>query len=421
MAKIKKSNKKGDAHKKKSHSVKSEKKPKVKAKIRQKHEILYKNIDWATETATYFGFAPFMVPEVTALDKTKAVKIEKEEKDSGHGNLPFFNLSQRVSILRDYFEKKWDKEPHPILVSYNHPNKTDSKTFKFDLEIMETTKSIADATIIKTAYEILKEAGFKDLSVSVNSIGDKESFTKFFREFYNYCKKNLENINSSCRQDFKKNVLCLLSCDHEKCKKVMEDAPKPMNFLSEQSRIHFKEVLEHIETLGIPYEIDNSLVAERTFGCQTVFKITNKNEEGEKTLASGVRYNTLAKKIGFKRDLPSIGAKIEIKDFNNKGMISRKVEKPLVFFVQIGFEAKMKSLLVVEMLREAKIPSYHSLSKDKLSSQLSIAENMKIPYTIIMGQKEAVENSVIVRDMSNRSQETIKIETLTDYLKKVLK
>lgn len=393
-----------------------------KTKTRPRHEILYKNIDWATETATYFGFAPFTSPEVTHDDKTKALKIEKEEKDSGHGNLPFFNLPERISVLRDYFEKRWDREPHPILVSYNHSNKNDSKTFRFNLEIMETSKSIADATIIKTAYEILKEAGFENLSVSINSIGDKESFTKFFKEFYNYCKKNLDNINSSCRQDFKKNVLCLLSCTHEKCRKVMEDSPKPMNFLSEQSRIHFKEVLEHIETLNIPYEIDNSLVAERTFGCQTVFKITNRlGEEEGQVLASGVRYNILAKKLGYKKDLPSIGARIEIKDFNNRGMIARKVEKPLVFFVQIGFEAKMKSLLVVEMLREAKIPSYHSLSKDKLSSQLSIAENMRIPYTIIMGQKEAVENSVIVRDMSNRSQETIKIETLTDYLKKVLK
>ena len=89
--------------------------------------------------------------------------------------------------------------------------------------------------------------------------------------------------------------------------------------------------------------------------------------------------------------------------------------------MQIGFEAKLKSLEVVEILRSAKIPTYQSLSKDKLSSQLQIAENLKIPFTIIMGQKEAVENSVIVRSMNTRSQETVPLPLLAKYLAKLIK
>ena len=79
----------------------------------------------------------------------------------------------------------------------------------------------------------------------------------------------------------------------------------------------------------------------------------------------------------------------------------------------------MKSLKIIEILRKKKIPMYQAISRDRLISQLGLAESMKIPYTIIMGQKEAIEDTVIVRDMENRSQDTVKICDLPKYLKKL--
>ena len=95
------------------------------------------------------------------------------------------------------------------------------------------------------------------------------------------------------------------------------------------------------------------------------------------------------------------------------------MKKPQVCFIQIGFEAKLKSLEVVETLRHAKIPLYQALAKDKLSSQIQTAENMGIPHIIIMGQKEALEGSVIVRVMKTRMQETVPLTELAGYLKKL--
>jgi histidyl-tRNA synthetase len=100
-----------------------------------------------------------------------------------------------------------------------------------------------------------------------------------------------------------------------------------------------------------------------------------------------------------------------------KNLAPRILKKQKVFFVQLGFEAKLKSLAVLEILRKAKIPVEQSISKDSLGAQLGIAERLEIPYVLIFGQKEALEHSVIVRDMENRSQETVKIEELSDYIK----
>ena len=95
------------------------------------------------------------------------------------------------------------------------------------------------------------------------------------------------------------------------------------------------------------------------------------------------------------------------------------MKKPKIYFIQLGADAKLKSLNVIEILRKAHIPIMQSLSKDSLGSQLAVAEKLGVPYTIIFGQKEAIENSVIVRNMQTRSQETVKFAKLLEYLKEL--
>ena len=115
----------------------------------------------------------------------------------------------------------------------------------------------------------------------------------------------------------------------------------------------------------------------------------------------------------------AIGVDRIIMSPKHKPLEPRIMKKPKVYFIQFGFEAKLKSLSIIEVLRKARIPIMQSLSKDSLGAQLSVAERLKIPYTIIFGQKEALEGTVIVRDMNTRSQDTVKIEELTEYIKKM--
>ncbi|MCC2631042.1 MAG: histidyl-tRNA synthetase, histidyl-tRNA synthetase, partial [Candidatus Paceibacter sp.] len=98
-----------------------------------------------------------------------------------------------------------------------------------------------------------------------------------------------------------------------------------------------------------------------------------------------------------------------------------KVRKPQLYFIQMGQEAKLKSLRVIEVLRQSNIPVYHSLTKDKLTAQLMSAENLKVPYILIMGQKESLENTIVIREMSNRSQETIRVDNICEYLKRIMR
>ena len=145
-------------------------------------------------------------------------------------------------------------------------------------------------------------------------------------------------------------------------------------------------------------------------------------ETGKKiTIAGGGRYDYLAKQLGSKKDVPAVGMSIGVDRIVEAPWFAklapRILKKPKIYFIQLGFDAKLKSLNVIEVLRKGKIPIAQSISKDNLGAQLAVAEKLGMHYAIIFGQKEAMEGTVIFRDMTNRSQETVKITKLLEYIK----
>ncbi len=377
-------------------------------------------INKQAEPAIYYGFNPIEAPIISKEDVQKASSL----KDSYTRNCPgmpwFFSqdfIEERIAILREYSEKEMSGMSQPVmLVNESDIIKERSKT-TINLEIIGSGKSIAEALLIKTAISILEENGYKDFILEINSIGDKESMNKFSKELTAYYRKNINSLSSHCRQNFKKDSFYVLHCDEcDKEGKIKEGAPTSISALSDESRIHFKDVLEFIETMGIPYKINNCLVPDKRYCSGTIFEIKDSNTK--EVLAVGFRYDGLAQKIGHKRDVPGVGIKI----FLNKKKIIKKIsklEKPKVFYIQLGDEAKNKSLGVIEMLRKEQIYLYHMLGRDKLGSQFAFVEKMKIPYVIIMGKKEFLEDSVMVRENSTRTQESVKITELARYIRRL--
>ncbi|HED38026.1 MAG TPA: hypothetical protein ENI76_07265, partial [Ignavibacteria bacterium] len=156
---------------------------------------------------------------------------------------------------------------------------------------------------------------------------------------------------------------------------------------------------------------------------KTLFEIRSipKDKEDEVVvLARGGRYDELSKKA-FRQQIPATGI---IFEYERKGHIPQKIttvkkKKPRFYFIQLGFEARIRSLIVIEMLRKAKIPVYQSLGKDQLGGQLELAVELAIPYCIIMGHKEALEGTVIVRNIDSRVQSIITVDDLPQYLKTI--
>lgn len=389
-----------------------------------------KNIDKTTEAAVYYGFMPIKMPEIKKDDHEKAKTLKEGEPliIIGSNEKIKHTVEEKSALLKTYFDTNMSIMPQPVMLTYNGfinegSEKSTGKHRKIGLEIIGSNKSIAEAILIKTALAILEDNGFKDLQVEINSLGDKESSSRFLRELTAHFRKNINNMQAHCRQALKKDPFLVLNCQNEKCLPIKEDSPKAISCLSDESRTHFKEVLEYLESLDIPYKINDCLVSDRRYASGTVFEIKQKSDNpklADESIAVGFRSDLACKKLGFKKDIPMIGVKIHFKAETEKKQ-PPKIKKTSVFFIQLGDEAKHKSLKVIDILRQENIYINHSLGRDKMGGQMATAERLKVPYILIMGKKEAMENTIMIRDVATRAQETINISDLSTHLKKLVK
>jgi len=387
--------------------------------------IDYKNVDPRIETALYYGFTPPAAPiSITKEDREKADELGDKASPKSASLAPA--LEEKIALLRYYADKHLFECAQPIMycAEFASGNTLQKKAGEHHLsyEIMGSSKSVGEATLIQVAFATLKDAAHGELTLSLNSVGDRESQNRFLRELGNYYRRHVPSLPVSCKTQLRENPRALLSCEHEKCKALAEEAPKSIGFLSDESRRHFKEVLEFLEELEIPYRIGHRLLGDHSFSSETVFEIQETLPDGTtRVLCAGGRYNNLGKRLGLKREVPSVGMNLLLPKTGEEVVAARTIrfKRPTIFFLQLGFCAKLKSLRVIEILRQARIPLYQALNRDKLISQISSAENLRIPYSLIFGQREALENSVIVRNTASRAQETVPLCKLAEYFKKM--
>lgn len=392
---------------------------------------IYENLDKIGEIAVYYGFIPTKSITITKTDLDGARDLKNgdsiDDETDKHGRLPL-HAEEKIALMRAYQEENMQDLPQPVMLYFKDPCRGGSKKGGYhryaDLEIIGSSGSIAEATLIQVARVMLTEEGYTNTAVEVNSLGDHDSMQRFIRELASYYRKHVNDMTAENRQLLKEDPLELLSSCNESCKQLNELAPKSMDFLCENSRRHLEELLEYFETMNIPYSINNSLIANRKYCTETIFAIVNTDPEaikkGKRILAIGVRYNGLSRKLNLKRDITGVGISLLVK--GNKPELRKtlmKVKRPIASFVQLGMDSKLLSLGIIEKLRQVKLPLYLSLAKDRLGAQVSSVEKFHTPYVIVMGKKEAVEKTAIVRKIDTHAQEIVSLDNLPKYMKKV--
>lgn len=415
----------------------------------------------AAEVALYYGFQPIETPIMEKED----VFLSSQNEDTDLVGKEMYSLKTKggdrlalrpegtAPVMRAYIEGGMQSLPQPVKLYYHgsffrHDNPQRGRyreLHQFGMEMLGTAKSIADAMIIFMTLKILEDVGLADLPVEINSIGDKECRGTYVKELTSYYRKHINALCADCRQRIKTNPMRLLDCKKPECQPFKENAPQSVAFLCPACKTHFKEVLEYLDALSVTYRINTNLVRGLDYYTRTVFEIMEPGVSDESTeeetqaadsdpksakkaspalpltIASGGRYDYLARRLGSKKDVPAVGGSIGVDRVllspKVKWTAPRVVKKPKLYFIQLGMEAKLKSLQIIEILRNARIPVHHALNKDSLSSQLATAERMDVPFALIFGQKEALDGTAIVRNMKTRSQETVKIDDLGDYIK----
>ena len=337
------------------------------------------------------------------------------------------------SIARSYIENGMHNLPQPVKLWTSGPcfrhEKPQAGRYRqfsqFSLEALGEKNPSIDGQIIQMSYDILKELGFKSLAIEVNSIGDSECRPYFKKILVGYFRSRRASLCADCQRRLKENPLRILDCKEEKCQRVKAGAPQIIDHLCKDCHAHFKQVLEFLDELELPYALNPYLVRGLDYYTKTVFEIMEKSEDGQAqgTLIAGGRYDGLVKLLGG-RDTPACGAAggferiVNLMGTREKKPFSNQ-EEPRIFLAQLGQLAKRKSMKLFEDFREAKIPVAESFSKDSLKAQLRAADKLGIRWVLIFGQKEALEDFITLRDMDTGIPKAIKIDKLNKIYEKV--
>jgi histidyl-tRNA synthetase len=344
-----------------------------------------------------------------------------------------------AGAVRAYIEHGMLNKPKPVkffylgpMFRYDRPQAGRYRQFyQFGLEAIGIDDPIIDAQLIYLCNQMYNDIGIS-VDIQVNSIGCSKCRKTYIRILKNYLKKYKNKLCSDCKSRYLKNSLRVLDCKEKKCKEVVEEAPQIVDHLCEDCNTHFVKVLEYLEDAEVPYVLNPFIVRGLDYYNRTAFEVFPKGDFGSQSaLAGGGRYDGLVKTL-CGTDTPAIGLAIGMERTINK--LREKEENPGqkknkeivksticdIFVAQLGEQARKKALVLFEELRKAGFSVGESLSKSALKSQLESSNRKKAKLSIIIGQKEILDKTILIRDMESGNQEIVPEDQIIKVLKRRL-
>jgi histidyl-tRNA synthetase len=394
-----------------------------------------------TGAAHQFGFQRIDVPTVEYLhlfvrsirEGTDIVDKELYAFETRGGDRVALRPEFTAGVARAYIQHGMSVLPKPVrlfsmgpVFRYDRPQEGRYRElWQGNFDIFGEEDPILDAQLIQIASRVVSELGLKDIEFQVNSIGSPESRKKYEKALARFLESQKQKLCQDCRDRLDKNPLRVLDCKEDKCAQLTASAPQIIDFLDDESRDHFKMLLEYLDELEIPYSINPRLVRGLDYYTRTVFEIWSSDREGKKyALGGGGRYDNLIRELGGE-PTPAIGFGLGLDrivlEMKRTQVRPYEAPKPRVFIAQLGDLAKKKSLPLFADLEKHGILSSESFGRGSLKSQLRAANRIGAEVTVILGQKEALDDTAIVKDMLSGTQETVTRPKLVEAVKKILK
>lgn len=278
-------------------------------------------------------------------------------------------------------------------------------------ELFGSPNPYADFEIIKICMEILKELKIdKNIVLKINSLGNKESRENYKKVLAEYSDKNIEKYCVTCQRRRETNILRMLDCKEKECKKLNNDAPKIIDYLTEEDKNHFEELKKYLDTTKLKgeYEVDPYIVRGLDYYNRTVFEILDADK---KAILGGGRYDGLIEKLGGK-STEAVGfafggervKDIILEKYTEKQKQELKQKVDYVIVKEYGVENNIYANTVAERLREKGFVVIDELMDKSFKAQMKNANKIGAKKAIIIG-KEEVQNGVLtIKDMESGEQ-----------------
>lgn len=338
-------------------------------------------------------------------------------------------------VVRAYIQHGMLNMPQPVRLWYMGPMFRHDRPqagrfrqfYQAGYEVIGDADPVIDAQLIILGWNFLKALGI-DATVRINSLGTPESRTNYKNALVAYFRSKKAKLSEDDKKRLLKNPLRLLDSKDPAIQELKAEAPQIVDWLDEESKAHFMRVLEFLDEVGVPYQLDPYLVRGLDYYTKTVFEwyaASDDQELAQSALGGGGRYDGLVEQLGG-RPTPAAGMSLGL-----DRIVSRLKEKnppPAehrlghvdVFLAQLGELGRKKALALFEEFREAGIPVGEAFSKANIKAQMEVANKRGAKWAIVIGQKEVLDGTVQIRDMDAGSQEIVDVKKVVHEIKKKL-
>ncbi|MBI2551009.1 histidine--tRNA ligase [Candidatus Uhrbacteria bacterium] len=339
-----------------------------------------------------------------------------------------------ASIARAYINHGMWNLPQPVKLWYDLPmfrhDRPQAGRYRqhqqIGFEVLGVQDPVVDAQLILIATRLFQDLGIK-VSVQLNSIGTPESRQAYLTQLTAYFRTHRAKLSEEDKHRLQKNPLRLLDSKDPQTIELLAAAPQILDWLDEDSKNHFMKVIEYLDEVQVPYVLNPHLVRGLDYYTHTVFEIWQEGDAGDRaqnSLCGGGRYDRLVEVMGGERPAPAcgfaFGIERAVRAMTESGSAPELRNRPKIFFAQLGDAARRVGLRVFEEFRKAHVLIAEASGKNALKSQLEAANKLGVAYALILGQKEVLDGTILVRDMESGAQETVDILKIVPMMEKKL-
>ena len=333
-----------------------------------------------------------------------------------------------AGVSRAYVENKMYVEPGLKKLFYfgqmfrcERPQAGRYRAFtQFGIEALGNGSSYLDADVIYFGYLFLQKLGIKNVKVAINTIGSKEGRARYEEALKEYFSSHIENMCDDCKKRLEKNPLRILDCKVDAKSDIMKNAPKIIDYLSDEDKAYFDKVLKCLDTLGVEYVIEQKLVRGLDYYNHTVFEFIYDDEKSNingLTLLGGGRYNGLSKQFdGPETEAIGFGTGVErlMLVLDELGLYKDDEKLVDVVVINIGEETKLNALDLAAYLRRNNVSCELDYVSSNLKPQFKLSERVNATYIIIIGLDEVEQGVFKLKNTVLKTEEMKNIEQLNE-------
>jgi histidyl-tRNA synthetase len=257
----------------------------------------------------YFESPAFEDTELFARGVGEATDIVQKEmftfEDKGGRSLTL-RPEGTAPVCRAYVEHGMHKLPQPVKLWYRGPffrhEAPQAGRFRqfnqIGAEALGSDDPSLDAELILLLSELLERAGVGGVRLRLSSLGTPATRREYADELREFLRAREDELSDEVRARLDSNPLRAFDADHPGTRKVVSEAPRLLDRLDPEDRVHFEQVRGLLDDAGLAYEVDSTLVRGLDYYTRTVFEFESDRLGAQAAVGGGGRYDGLVEELG---------------------------------------------------------------------------------------------------------------------------